>query len=216
MFKGMFNRYKYSFLTGLIVVTPLLVTILVILFILSFYYKRFTPLINLAIKTGIPYPHLFVPAVGTALGILVIIFIGMFTQNVVGKKLFGVWEMILQKVPFISTVYSLIKQFVETLLSYQRRGFKSVALIEWPRKGLYVIGFITAENREDWAPGKRKKKVFNVFLPTTPNPTSGYMIIVPEDELTIVDMKVEEAVKLVVSGGIVSKKNLEITEDSLQ
>jgi len=199
-------RLKTSFATGFLVLIPITVTIFFIKAVIQFCYRFFVPAIKLFGGLQTPLPELLVPLVGTVVGLLFILAVGMLTQNVVGRNLINAWERVLQKVPFISTVYNLIKEIMDAVMAYRHQEFKSVVMVEWPRAGAYVFGFITSENRNRLpiCPGE---KLYNVFIPTTPNPTSGYLVIMPEKDVVPLEMKVEEAVKLLISGGMVVDKS---------
>ena len=142
-----------------------------------------------------------------ALGLLVgfIILLGMFGRNIIGKKLLHFGESIILKIPLLSRVYVAVKQVSEAFLGYDKSILNQVCLIEYPRKGLHSIGFLTSKAVGE-IQYKTHKPVINVFIPTTPNPTSGVLIMVPEDEVIPLQMSIEEGLKLVISGGAVVPK----------
>ena len=129
--------------------------------------------------------------------------IGMLTTGWFGKFFVNLGEKIVAKMPFISSVYSLLKQVFETFFSNKKQSFNQVVLLEYPRKGLWVIGFVSAETKGEVAQ-KVKDKMLNVFVPTTPNPTSGFLLFVPEKETIKLNMSVEDGLKFVISCGIVT------------
>ena len=134
----------------------------------------------------------------------VIISTGLFAANYVGKKLIGFGERIVVRIPLVRSIYLTVKQIVDAFMhGGKNMAFKRVVLIEYPRKGIYSIGFITAESNGE-VQAKTKENVMSVFLPTTPNPTSGYLLFVPREDVVVLDMSVEDGLKLVVSGGIIA------------
>ena len=144
-----------------------------------------------------------VPGLGVAVIITALILIGMFTTGYVGRIFVKMGENILLKMPFISSVYNLFKQVFETFFSGKKQSFNQVVLLEYPRKGIWVLGFVSAKTGGEI--GKKiEDKVLNVFVPTTPNPTSGFLIFVPEKDVIKLKMSVEDGLKLVISCGIVT------------
>lgn len=195
------------FLTGLLVILPISVTCYVIWIlikamdsILKFVPAKFLP------ET---YIYLPIPGLGLVLVVFIVLFVGLITRNFVGRKMIQLGERIVDRIPLARGLYVSVKQLVEALILQKSKAFHQAALIEYPRKGIYAIAFITGESKGE-VQQSTEKKMMNVFVPTTPNPTSGFYILIPEDELKILNMSVEEAFKLIMSGGIVSppeKKN---------
>jgi uncharacterized membrane protein len=136
------------------------------------------------------------------LTLVVLLFTGVLAANFFGRKLVHTWESILQRIPLVRTVYSAAKSFAEVVLTDNTESFKEVLLIEYPRKGLYSLCFQTS-TRLGEVQARTGEEVICVFVPTTPNPTSGVMIMVPRKDVIVLDMQVEEAVKMVVSLGVV-------------
>ena len=189
------------FLTGLLVILPISVTCYVIWVlikamdsILRFVPAKFLP------ETYIRLP---IPGLGLILVVLVVLVVGLLTRNFVGRKMIHLGEKIVDRIPLARVLYVGVKQLMEALILQKSKAFQKAALIEYPRRGIYVIAFITGESKGE-IQQSTEKKMINVFVPTTPNPTSGFYILIPEDEITILNMSVEEAFKLIVSGGIVS------------
>ena len=114
-------------------------------------------------------------------------------------------ERVLDKMPVVRTIYSAIKQIMQTVMSTNSESFRDVVLVEYPRKGIWVIGFVTGETKGE-VQTLNKETLINVFIPTTPNPTSGFLLFLPKKDLIYMKMKVEDAVKMVISGGIVTPK----------
>ncbi len=136
------------------------------------------------------------------------IIVGWFATNFFGRLFIRISEYFLDRMPVIRTLYGAIKQIFETIMASQSSAFREVVMLEYPRKGIWSIGFVTGKS-EGEVQEKTDKTTINVFVPTTPNPTSGYLLFVPKNELKFLDMSVEEAVKLVVSAGIITPPTTE-------
>ncbi len=196
-------RLRNYFLTGLIIVGPVGITLYVLWWFVSLidtWVKPWLPDFYLP-ETYLPFT---VPGVGLVFSILGLMFIGALTANLFGRTLVSYGEMMLDRMPVVRNVYGALKQIFETVLSQSNNSFKEVGLIEYPRKGLYAIVFVSTETRGEIDDKVLKGEgLLSVFLPTTPNPTSGFLLFVPEKDITILDMNVEEAAKLVISAGLV-------------
>ncbi len=144
-----------------------------------------------------------VPGYGIIIGFLSITFIGALTTGFLGRWIVHLGERVMNSMPVVRTIYGSSKQILETVVASQSEAFREAVILEYPRKGTYVIGFVTGGAKGE-IKEKIKKEIVNVFVPTTPNPTSGFLLLCPRDELTYLDMAVEDAIKLVVSAGIVT------------
>lgn len=162
--------------------------------ILRFVPEKFLPETYLRLPT---------PGLGVILVVLIVFIVGLLTRNIVGRKMVHLGEKIVDRIPLARVLYVGVKQLMEALILQKTKAFQKAALIEYPRRGVYAIAFITGESKGE-IQQLTEKKMINIFVPTTPNPTSGFYILIPEDEIIILDMSVEEAFKLIVSGGIVS------------
>lgn len=201
----MFRSIRNAFITGIVVVLPLGVTIIVINFMLE--------------KLGTPASKFFfgfldsdlrnLPAVQFALEVisilvlfLLITMLGFGSRFVLGRIMLGGLERLLDRVPFINTVYRTVKQIVDTFSQQKKAVFQEVVLIEYPRKGCYVLGFLTSK-----AKGEPQEvtgaDIVNIFVPTTPNPTSGFLLMLPEADITHLEMSITDGMKLIISGGAV-------------
>jgi uncharacterized membrane protein len=186
---------KKYFISGLVVVVPISLTIYILSFIISFTDKLY-PIVE-------AYLPFYVPGFGIIITFLIIFFVGVITTNFLGKKLISTGEKIIARIPLVKVIYHSIKQIAEAMLSFEEKSFRKVVLIEYPRKGIYSMAFVTGVTKNE-AQAKTQKKLINVFLPTTPNPTSGFYLMVPEDELIELQIKPDEAFRLIVSGGMAS------------
>ncbi|MEE8299736.1 MAG: DUF502 domain-containing protein [Desulfatiglandales bacterium] len=192
---------KNYFLTGLLVILPIFITVYVILFlirgmdaILKFIPVKYLP------DTYLPF---HIPGLGLIFVVILVFAVGLLARNIVGRKIVRLGENIVERIPLVRILYAGVKQLLETIFLQKTDAFKRVALVEYPRRGTYVIGFITGESKGE-VQDKTDKNMINVFIPTTPNPTSGFYMLVPDDELVVLNMSVEDAFKLIISGGIVS------------
>ena len=196
------SKIKTYLFTGILVTAPVGMTFY-IAYYLILYIDRWSNAIVPPKFRFSEYLKVEVPGLGFIVILTMLILIGMFTTGYVGRFFVKLGEKILSKMPFISSVYNLLKQVFETFFSGKKQSFNQVVLLEYPRKGLWVLGFVSAKT--DGEVGKKiSGKVLNVFVPTTPNPTSGFLIFVPESEVIKLKMSVEDGLKLVISCGIVS------------
>ncbi|MCF6198316.1 MAG: DUF502 domain-containing protein [Hyphomicrobiaceae bacterium] len=200
---GFIARLRNYFFTGLVVVGPVSITIYIIWALISFVDSWVKPLLP-AIWQPETY-GLSVPGIGVAFSILILILVGAFVANLFGRSIVGFGERMVSRMPVVRGVYGALKQIFETVLSQSHDSFQKVGIIEYPRIGLYSIVFVSTETS-----GEIKAKCDNssegllsIFLPTTPNPTSGYLLFVPAEDVIILDMKVEDAAKMVISAGLV-------------
>jgi len=200
---GFIARLRNYFFTGLVVVGPVSITIYIIWTVISFVDSWVKPLLP-AIWQPETY-GLSVPGIGVAFSILILILVGAFVANLFGRSIVGFGERMVSRMPVVRGVYGALKQIFETVLSQSHDSFQKVGIIEYPRIGLYSIVFVSTETS-----GEIKEKcddssegLLSIFLPTTPNPTSGYLLFVPAEDVTILEMKVEDAAKMVISAGLV-------------
>jgi uncharacterized membrane protein len=190
------------FLAGILVTAPIGITFYFAWLIVAWVDSKVTPLLP-----PLYNPETYLPFSVPGLGLLIVCFaltlIGALTAGMMGRFWVRTIERILSRMPVIRGVYSAIKQIFETVLSNQSNAFREVVLFEYPRRGAWAMGFITGKT-EGEIQDCTEDEVVNVFLPTTPNPTSGYLLFLPKRELVILSMTVEEGIKMVVSGGIVT------------
>ncbi len=193
---------RRHFLAGVLVTAPLAITAYIVWVIVTWVDGRITPLIPPEYNPGtyLPFP---VPGLGLVIVFVVLTLIGALTAGLVGQFLLHLGERIVGRMPVVRSVYGAIKQIFETVLAQQSSAFREVVLVEYPRRGIWAIGFITGFT-EGQVQEDTVEDVVNVFLPTTPNPTSGFLLFVPRNDLVVLAMTVEEGIKMVVSGGIVT------------
>ncbi len=143
-----------------------------------------------------------IPGLGTILTVLIVLITGLLAANLVGRTMVGLWESALERIPVVRSVYSATKNFAEIVFSDSSQSFKKVLLIEYPRKGVYSLAFQTATSLGE-VQGRTGEPVVCAFVPTTPNPTSGYIIIVPRKDVIELDMEIDEALKMIISLGVI-------------
>lgn len=201
--KGRFRRHIRSyFLAGVLVTAPMGITFYISWLLIRWVDAQVTPLLPPAYnpETYLPFA---IPGLGLVIVFIVLTFIGWSTAGLLGRLWTRISEHFLRRMPVIRSVYAAVKQIIETILKQQSNAFREVVLFEYPRRGSWAIGFITGQTQGE-VQNLTTDDVVNVFLPTTPNPTSGYLLFIPKKELVILDMTVEEGIKMVVSGGIVT------------
>jgi len=192
--KSIFTRLRNNFIAGVVVLIPLGITLYLTLFIIKISEKIIPKGINP--NNYLPFD---IPGLEIFIAIIVITFFGWLSLSFLGKKFFELFNNILKKIPILRTIYSAIGQMTETFTKSENDQ-KSVVLLEYPRKGIWVVGFATKENKgiiED----KIKESLVNIFVPTTPNPTSGFLLMVPKKDLIYLDVSFEQASKFIVSAG---------------
>lgn len=197
-----FSSMKAYLFTGILVTAPVTITFYMAYKLILFIDNSVGALIAPEIKLSQYFPF-NIPGIGLVLLLVGLIVIGMFTTGYLGRFFVGLGEFIVSKMPFISSVYSLLKQVFETFFSDKKQSFNQVVLLEYPRKGVWVIGFVSAKTQGE-AAQKLEDNMLNVFVPTTPNPTSGFLLFVPEKDVVKMDMTVEDGLKFVISCGIVT------------
>ena len=200
MGKNVINSFKKYFVTGLLVLVPATLTAFIIFETLN------------RIDKIIPYKMLGIqriPGLGVLTLILIIFFTGLIARNFIGRRMLATGDKIVAKIPIISRIYEAFKQISHAIFSEKRELFKKVVLIEYPRKGIYSIGFFTQDTR-GVVQNMVSEDVVSVFLPTTPNPTSGYLLFVPKKEAIELDMTIEDAMKLIISGGAIMPESSKI------
>jgi len=201
---SIFARFRRYFLAGILVTSPILITVYVTWIIITFIDTQVAGLLPESLDFTKKLPHQ-IPGLGLIISIIVITFIGAITPGFLGRTLLKVGERILDNTPVVRSIYGAIKQIMETVMSTNSESFREVVLVEYPRKGIWVIGFVTGETKGE-VQTLNKETLINVFIPTTPNPTSGFLLFLPKKDLIYMNMKVEDAVKMVISGGIVTPK----------
>lgn len=202
----MLRQLRNAFIAGLVIITPLGVTIFVVNFMLT---KIGAPASDAIFKfvsedfKNLPGIDLLLKIAAILIVLLVITILGFLSRYFIGRIFINLGERIIEALPFINAVYKTVKQIVDTFSKQQKAVFQKVVLTEYPRKGVYVLGFLTSDAKGE-VQHKTGAEVVNIFVPTTPNPTSGFLLMVPKDEIIPMEMTVADGMKLIVSGGAVS------------
>jgi len=212
MLKRLQRRIRNIFITGLLITLPIALTY----FILQFLFKNLDTLspvfTKILIDMGAPIPEGYrIPALGLVITLLIVLAVGWFTTNFFGKQLINLGERLVEKIPFVRKIYKGSKQVVQSIAHADTSAFRKVVLLEFPRRGMLAIGFVTGSARGEVQEYTRED-VLNVFVPTMPNPTSGFLVFAPPEDLTEIDMSIEDGIKYVVSGGIVDTEKLKLID----
>ncbi len=204
----MIAKLRAYFFAGLLVTAPIFITATIAWWLIEFVDNKIVPLVParynpdtymkevLGVEIGLP-------GLGIIILVMFIIFVGAFTAGLAGRYIIRMWESLLSRMPIISSVYNASKQILETVLKSQSTAFRQAVLVEYPRKGLWAVAFVTSDTKGEVGANLEDDHV-SVFLPTTPNPTSGFLLFVPREQVVFLDMAVEDAVKMVISAGIVT------------
>ena len=193
-------KLRNYFITGIVVLIPIGVT----LYLTRFFIRVSSKLIPAEINPN-NYLPILIPGLEIILAIIFITLIGYLSLSFIGKKILQLFNDLLKRIPILRTIYSAIGQMAETLAP-KRKSKKSVVLVEYPRKGSWAVGFATKDNKGEISK-RTNQKLVNVFIPTTPNPTSGFLLMFPKEDIIYLDMNFEEASKFIVSAGTSNPKN---------
>lgn len=202
--KRLLARLRNYLLTGIVVAAPLTITV--------YLTASFVNWVDGLVKPWIPaawnpesYVSFPLPGFGLVVAIVVLTSLGFLTANFVGRTVISLGEAILNRMPLIRNVYAALKQIFETALSERSRTFRQAGLVEWPRKGVWALVFIATDAKGEVSHRlPPDDEIISVFLPTTPNPTSGFLLFIPKTEVIVLDMSVEDAAKLIISAGLIS------------
>lgn len=195
---------KTYLLTGLVVVVPITITLYILQALigvmdafLTFIPKSYHPDTLLGRR---------IPGLGLVLVTILVFLVGILTHNYFGKKVVQLWDLMVGRIPIVRNIYQAIKQLTEAVFSTSGSHFKQVVMIEFPRPGIFSLGFVAGPAGEELR-AKAGQAVVNIFIPCSPNPTTGYYVLIPEKDLIFLAMSVEEAFKLIISSGLVSPNN---------
>jgi len=183
------------FLTGLLAITPVAITAWILWRFYGLISNTMRPWLARLPALSEAYPDFLLTMIGFAVFLLLITLVGLFARNLIGMALFRLVERVIERIPVVKTIFTAIKQMSEVLLRDRSKAFQKTVLFQYPRPGIFCLGFVTRDEPAD--------DLVNVFLPTTPNPTSGFLLILPRSEVEELPFAVEEAIKLVVSGGAI-------------
>jgi len=198
---------KKNIIAGLLVTVPVALTYVILEFVITRIDEMMVPVVSKIIgeKAMENFNGYFVPGMGFLLLILFVFFIGLIATNIFGKKIFKLGELLLHKIPLVRVIYITIKKVVDTISQSQTPTFEKMALITYPRSPLKTVG-IVACNTPDMILKMVGKRSVNVFVPTSPNPTTGFVIAVPKEDVNFLEMTVEEGLKMIISFGVIAPK----------
>jgi uncharacterized membrane protein len=198
-FLGRLRRY---FFTGLVILAPVAITVWATIWFIGFFDSWVKPLIPYSYNPD-NYLPFKVPGTGLVFALLFITVAGFLGANFVGRKVIGWWDGLVNQTPVVRSIYKGSKQIFETMFSEKGASFQKVCLVEWPRRDAWSVAFVSREIDSREIGMKAGRKMYAVYVSTTPNPTSGYVFFVDESEVRILDMTVEDGLKLVISMGLV-------------
>lgn len=191
-------------IAGLLVWAPLVITVLVVKFLVDLLDGTVLLLpANLRPENLLGFR---IPGLGVLLTVITLLVTGMVVANLVGRKLVSLGERILARIPLVRTIYHAVKQVMETILSDGGKSFRSVVMIEYPRKGIWTLAFLTGQPGADELESRTGRPLSHIFVPTTPNPTSGFFLAIPSEDVILLDMSIDDGLRLIMSGGVVSPK----------
>jgi len=203
------KRLRNYFISGLLFWIPLALSVIVIKFFLELVNnlipQKYLPEAIFKLDTTIP-------GSGIILVLLVILITGVLVTNILGRKLVALWEKVLNKIPGFRNIYNVLKKVSDTVFNTSTESFRKAFLIQYPSKGIWVIAFQSGDYRDE-AESIIGEEIMNLFVPTTPNPTSGFFVLIAKKDAFELDMSVEEAFKLVISAGVVTPKSVKIKDE---
>lgn len=199
---GLFARLRRYFFTGIVVTAPGVITLYVTWWFLKFVDTSVARLLPPQYNPN-TYLPVYLPGVGLVITVTVLILVGWFARNYVGRIFIRASEYVVERMPVVNTMYNALKQVFETTMGSQSKAFREVVLFEYPRAGSWTLGFVTGVTKGE-IQTLTQDEVVNVYVPTTPNPTSGFLLFLPKKDLIYISMSTEDAIKLIVSGGIVA------------
>ncbi len=202
------QRTRGNFLTGLVIVAPVVLTIYLIWTVVTFIDAKVVPWVP-SIYNPNTYVGVDIPGFGVIIFIIFTAIVGALTKGLFGRQLVRFWENLISRTPVVRSLYKGLKQIVETILSQSNSSFQNACLVQYPREGIWAIAFISTDTKGEVFENIPSDEVVSVFLPTTPNPTSGFLLFVPKKDVVILDMTVEDAAKLVISAGLVTPPTAE-------
>lgn len=198
---GWRTRLRRMLVTGLLILTPVAVTVFVLVQLFRVMDGIFAPLVDRVLNTALGTQGVHVPGMGLVLTLVVVLLLGWLSTNVGGRRILRLFERVLVRIPVAKSIYGATKGILEAVSQDQTEAFKRVVLIEYPKANIFALAFVTGGARWEQVSDKLKD-VLLVFVPTTPNPTSGFLLLVPRAEAMELPVSVEEGIRMVISGGI--------------
>ena len=199
---GILTRLRNYFLTGIIVTAPIALTIYLTWQFIDWVDSQAIPLLPAQYNPE-NYLPFSLPGLGLLISVVILTFVGFLTANIFGRTLLRTGERLVNRMPVVRTIYGAFKQILETVLSQSSNSFRQAVLVEYPRRGIWTVAFVTGETEGEVAQ-RLDDEMINIYVPTTPNPTSGFLLMVPRRDLIFLDMPVEAAAKYVISIGVIA------------
>ena len=196
-----FKHLRGKIVAGLVTVAPILATVWILTVLFNFFDGFAAPLLDSLLP-------IHIPGLGVIIALIFMYLLGILVTNFLGKKIVSIGEAILRKIPLANTIYGTAKQITQSVSGASNKAFKKAVLINYPRPGLWTIAFVTGDSIDG-----NGVSYYHIFVPTTPNPTSGVMVIIPQDDVIDSNLTVEEALKTIISGGMLGPKVNEIAKD---
>ena len=213
-----YKRLRNDFFKGILISAPVFITFYVAWILIKFFDNKVTPIIGPLIPNNLnpsSYLPFEIPGVGLITVFIFFSFVGFLTTGLFGRAFSSLAEKILSKMPVLRNIYSGLKQLFETILTKKSNSFREVVLIEYPRKDIWAMGFLTG-NTEGEVQRITKNSLLNIFLPTTPNPTSGFLLFLPAKDVVRLNMTVEEGIKMIISAGMLTPSEKQKKFNSLK
>ena len=198
-----FHRFRTNFFTGIVIVAPVVVTFYLLWWAINLVDKLIVPWVP-AIYNPSTYLGVDIPGFGVIVFLIFTAAVGALTKGLFGRQLVKFGENFVDRMPVVRSIYNALKQIAETVLSQSNNSFQKACMVEYPRKGIWAIAFVSTETKGEVLEKMPHAQMLSVFLPTTPNPTSGFLLFVPREDVVLLDMSVEEAAKLIISAGLVT------------
>ncbi len=211
---SIFGRLRRYFFTGLVIIAPAAITIWATIWFISIFDTWIKPLIPAAYNPD-SFLHFKIPGIGLISTLLIITLVGALAANLVGRTLIGWWDNLLNRTPVVRSIYKSSKQIFETIFSEKGTSFRYVCLVEWPRRDAWSIAFVSRELDGGVVGLESGRKMYAIYVSTTPNPTSGYVFFADKKDVKILDMSVEDGLKLVISMGLVFPDRPLLPKDEL-
>ena len=200
--QNLFQRLRSNFLTGLVLITPIILTIYLLWGVINFIDDKVVPWLPNKYNPS-TYLGKDIPGLGVMTFLVFTTIVGMVTKGFFGRQLIKYWQSLVDRTPVFRSIYNALKQIAETVFTKSDQTFKSACLVEYPRKGIWVVAFVSTITKGEIKEKINKDEILTVFVPTTPNPTSGFLLFIPKKDVIILKMSVENAAKLVISAGLV-------------
>lgn len=206
---AVWRRLRNNFITGLIIVAPVAITLYILISLFNFFDGILGEPLSRLIWSALGLQHFAtlgkrIPGVGVVVTVLLLVIAGALATNLFGRRLFSFGDQLLDRVPVVRSIYGTTKQITEALLTANKSAFKKVVLIEYPRRGMWTVGFLTGESMPQAEQASGNEEILSIFVATVPNPTSGFVILLPRSEVIFLDMSVEDGLKYVISGGVIT------------